>query len=125
MIYEITKNERAYARFLVYSVYNLTSVYYLQTLSIWCRIKRHIAQHWRTALAVCLNISVHFLGPQELCSRFCMFKPCENPLFTKTHVQELFVTLLGYHPAQHLETWQLARAVQWHVVLSLLNGRIQ
>lgn len=121
-----TLEEKTYIRFLVYSHFKLSIVYYLQTLSLWIRVKhRFEPHHFRYGLAMCLNIALHFLGPQGLCKHINIFKPSNNMLFSKQGLRNVHESVLGYVAASHLDQWQIARTVQWYIVLNILDGRIQ
>ena len=120
------KEERLYLKYLVYTYARLSSVYYLQAMSIWIRLKPFTDFHqYRLCLAVCLNIAVHFLGPQSTCKHVPIFRPGSGLVFTQKEFKELYTKLLGYTPAYHLKMWHLAKNIQWHVILHTLRGRIQ
>lgn len=121
----VAPGERAFLRFLAFTVNNVSPVYYFQALSLWVRIKDSVPFHHKNVvIAMCFNISVHFFGPQSLCRGVRVFSP-PSTLFQKYQLQDLSKTLLGYSPATHLHTWQLARNIQWFIVLRLLQGRVQ
>jgi len=125
-VVRVATRERAYLRKLVYGVGGLSPVYYLQTLSIWIRIKNAVpVEHYQCLLAMCLNLAVHYLGPQSVCRSLRLFRTRSPPLLKTEELQVVHKALIGFTPAQHLQQWQLARNVQWYIVLQLLQGRVQ
>ena len=117
--------EKKYLRYLVYQYARLHPICYLYALSILIRFKHCVQTHeYRPALAACLNIALFFLGPQSVCKNVCIFRSDDSLLFLKRELRELHRTLLGYTAAEHLPQWQIARSIQWHIVLNVLNGRI-
>lgn len=124
----ITKEERSYLQWLCFNRSKLANIYYyIQALTLWYRIKDKVPhQHYRVFLAVCLNLTVHFMGPQDVCNSFHVFKPSScPPLFSAEELRQTHKTAIGFEIAFHLPPWKIARSIQWHVFLTLLKGRIQ
>jgi hypothetical protein len=123
-----SNEERLFLFHLVYDTYHLSASYLLQSLSIWIRIK-HIfpREYFEFGILCCLNITVHFLGPQDVCSVVKIFTACETQkrVDLLKHAQNLHTFMLGYSPAPHLELWKVAKNIQWFIVLKQLKGRIQ
>lgn len=119
--------ERIFAVSLVYQTYKLTVYYFAHTMSLWIRIRHVVStRYFKIGLMCCLNISVHYLGPQELCSTFCMFTDpdIENNTDIVTQAKELYFHLIHEIPADHLPVWKITRNIQWFLVLKCLKGRL-
>ena len=133
---KVTFAERECLHNMVYKYANLSSVYFFQSLCIYLRLKRALMVHglaqesktfYRELVAACFNIALHFLGPQSACKETVIFRGKCQRSQTSNHrtFQSLFTLFLGYKPAPHLQQWQLAMRIQWHIVLHMLDGRIQ
>ena len=132
---KITFAERECLHHIVYQYAKLPSVYFFQSLCIYLRVKHALMvrglgveskEVYRDLLAACFNIALHFLGPQSACRETMVFRErCKRSQSNQQTLRILFVLLLGYKPAPHLQSWQLATRIQWHIILQLLNGRIQ
>lgn len=124
----ISAEEKAYLQWLCFHHAKLANVYYyIQALALWFRIKGRVPhEHYRVLLATCLNLAVHFMGPQDVCGALHIFKPTPGPpLFTADELRRSHKAVVGYDLAFHLPQWKVARSIQWHVFLALLHGRIQ
>jgi hypothetical protein len=124
----ITTEDRKYLQMLCFRHAKLTNTYYyLQALALWYRIMDRVPhEHYRVLLAVCLNLTVHFLGPQDACHSLTLFRPgSPTALFDPLELRRTHKALLGYDTAAHLLPWKVARSIQWHVFLNLLGGRVQ
>lgn len=121
--------DRELLKHLCYRVYSLSTVYFIQTISIWIRIKHTIPVNFsKVALLCAFNISVRFLGSQYVCSSFRVFTSTEDKQVDPAIVKELrglHMCLLHYHPASHLQPWKVAKNIMWFIFLKLLKGRIQ
>jgi len=125
----ITVAERQFLQTVVFHMYKLRPIYYWQTLSLWIRIKPKTPPNlYKVAILCCFNIAIHFIGPQSVIKHIYIFR-CMHPkgstLYSLDNLRSLCIELCNYVPASHLLPWQIARRVQWHIVLRLLNGRIQ
>lgn len=89
---------------------------------------RHIVTHryFKVGMLCCLNISLHFLGPQDVIASLCIFTDpsVETDVDIVKQVKEVHYHLLHEFPADHLPLWKMARSVQWYIVLNCLQGRL-
>lgn len=124
MDYDVKTCDREFLRYLTLVYARLTPVYYWQAISLWIRVKHKVpVLHSKCVLAVCFNIAVHYLGPQHVCKQVHVFK--HSILFTQDELRHVHSGLLGYAASENLESWEVARSVQWYVFLNLLDGRVQ
>jgi len=125
---KITIEERKFLQMLCFQHAKLPSTYYyIQALALWYRIADRVPhEHYRLLVAVCLNLAVHFLGPQPVCQGLNLFKGGPSAvLFSPGELRRAHKVLVGYDTAAHLSPWKVARSVQWYVFLRLLGGRVQ
>lgn len=126
---DLSLTERKFLQVVVFVAYKLRPIYYWQSLSVWIRIKHHIPfELHKVGILCCFNIVVHYLGPQCVSKAVHVFRqavPTKNSFYTIDELRRLCTKLCNYTPASHLLPWQIARRIQWYIILRVLNGRIQ